>query len=570
MIEFTKIIVEGFCGINKLDLPLNNTGITVIRGSNGNGKTTIFSALVWCLYGINLKKVSDVLTWKELRPKNYKGVKVSLFFRKEGKVHNIIRCQSYKDEVFGAKGNDRLLYFIDTEPVEEKGKRLIQLLIDKNIGMSYNVFMNSVMFGQGCKRLIQETGPDKKKLFEDIFELNYLSEAKKVAQERYQKLYNEIQSLIKEKESIKESYNLLKVNSSEIKKKRSEFDLSIKNKISSLKSDKKLATIRLNKLSLKLKDIKQKNIKSDIEKVKKEINHQKELYDNATNKSNIKVEDLVDNVINLLKDKQYNKSIEILEEIKSSFNIQRKSHEKLGELQDKKSELYDKLYNLDKLKGELLRIKEEIEHIDKRIENNLNTKPDFESILKSNKVKQEKYTKRISELDTSISQIKDNVEFYKWAYMDPLSNNGIKAFLFESSMDYLNEILESYSEALGFNILFGIDLNSTKKDFITMISMDGIEVKYDELSGGQKQLVNLAMALAMNQMISKSKGINIAFLDEVFESLSSDNIELVINLIKKVYKDRNLFLITHQESLPIPNSKVLTVSKINGLSKYEF
>lgn len=337
-----------------------------------------------------------------------------------------------------------------------------------------------------------------------------------------------------------------------------------------MKSDKKLATIRLNKLSLKLKDIKQKNIKSDIEKVKKEINYQKELYDNATNKSNIKVEDLVDNVINLLKDKQYNKSIEILEEIKSSFNIQRKSHEKLGELQDKKSELYDKLYNLDKLKGELLRIKEEIEHIDKRIENNLNTKPDFESILKSNKVKQEKYTKRISELDTSISQIKDNVEFYKWAYMDPLSNNGIKAFLFESSMDYLNEILESYSEALGFNILFGIDLNSTKKDFITMISMDGIEVKYDELSGGQKQLVNLAMALAMNQMISKSKGINIAFLDEVFESLSSDNIELVINLIKKVYKDRNLFLITHQESLPIPNSKVLTVSKINGLSKYEF
>lgn len=118
-------------------------------------------------------------------------------------------------------------------------------------------------------KIIQETGPDKKKLFEDIFELNYLSEAKKVAQDRYQKLYNEIQSLIKEKESIKESYNLLKVNSSEIKKKRSEFDLSIKNKISLLKSDKKLATIRLNKLSLKLKDIKQKNIKSDIEKDKK-------------------------------------------------------------------------------------------------------------------------------------------------------------------------------------------------------------------------------------------------------------------------------------------------------------
>lgn len=100
--------------------------------------------------------------------------------------------------------------------------------------------------------------------------------------------------------------------------------------------------------------------------------------------------------------------------------------------------------------------------------------------------------------------------------------------------------------------------------------MGGIDVFYEELSGGQKQLVNLAMAFAMNEVMTESKGVNIAFLDEIFESLSSDNIEVVINLIKKIYNNRTLFLITHQESLPISNAKTLLVRKNNGLSSYTF
>ena len=77
------------------------------------------------------------------------------------------------------------------------------------------------------------------------------------------------------------------------------------------------------------------------------------------------------------------------------------------------------------------------------------------------------------------------------------------------------------------------------------------------------------MAFAMNQALTISKGINIAFLDEVFESLSSDNIELVIQLVKEVYKDKTLFLISHHDSLPFSNVKILEVEKHNGLSYYK-
>ena len=55
----------------------------------------------------------------------------------------------------------------------------------------------------------------------------------------------------------------------------------------------------------------------------------------------------------------------------------------------------------------------------------------------------------------------------------------------------------------------------------------------------------------------------------VFESLSSDNIELVINLIKHIFNGKSLFLITHHDSLPLSNTKILQVEKIKGLSYYK-
>ena len=191
MIEFNKIYIEGFCSITSLEMPLNTQKITIVRGPNGYGKSNFLSAIVWALYGNNLKGISDVNTWKKFRTKDYKGTKIELYFKPgDGKIHKIIRCLEYKGEVEGAKGNNRLIYLIDAEPVKDKTKVQIQALIDKNLGMSYNLFINSIMFGQGMKRLIQESGSDKKNLFEEIFSLNYITKAKKIAQDKYSQLDN--------------------------------------------------------------------------------------------------------------------------------------------------------------------------------------------------------------------------------------------------------------------------------------------------------------------------------------------------------------------------------------------
>ena len=126
--------------------------------------------------------------------------------------------------------------------------------------------------------------------------------------------------------------------------------------------------------------------------------------------------------------------------------------------------------------------------------------------------------------------------------------------------------MDSYADVLGFRISFEIDLGSTRKDFVTLIERGNIIIDYDELSGGEKQVCNLAMAFAMFESMSAARGINVAFLDEVFESLSSDNIEIVVSLIKHIFDHKSLFLITHHDSLPLSHSKILQVEKHNGLT----
>ena len=133
----------------------------------------------------------------------------------------------------------------------------------------------------------------------------------------------------------------------------------------------------------------------------------------------------------------------------------------------------------------------------------------------------------------------------------------------------LFSIIRNDDEVLGFRISFEVDLDSVKKDFVTLIEMDGEIYDYEELSGGQQQLCNVAMAFAMNESLTASKDINIVFLDEVFESLSMDNIEIVIGLIKKTFEEKVLFLITHHESIPLSKFKTLRVERLNGRSSFK-
>lgn len=568
MLKFIRIIIEGFAsyeGYNELDLCPNSA--VVIKAPNGSGKSTIFSSLVWCLYGKTIKGVSDVNTKKKYRTKEYKGTKVTTYFQKDGDVYMVTRCQNYTGNLEdGTKGRDRLQIIKNAEVVDIKSKPKLQEYLVQELGLSYSLFMNSIMFGQGMKKLIQETNSDKKKIFEEVFNLNYLNIAKNMAQKGKSQIQGQVElfrseynSINREYESCRETYLELKESEEAFDKRRNK---DIKEKQGNIRSLEKEIRYKKDGLgSLKL-------VEDEIQANKLQEKALKEKLEAARNISNQPLEDVIDNIILLLEKNKVKKALQKVKTIKKAYSdIERYSDERdkvlniLSKLRTKEREVQRAKYILDNLTSKLKEAKRELARLESNTDQKVNS-PKYKKKAKSLKIK-------LKEQKAILEQKEKELEDYEWLLNDPLSNKGIKAFLFDSCLGQLNDTLEKYAEVLGFRISFEVDLESTKKDFVTLIEMDGEIYDYDELSGGQQQLCNVAMAFAMNESLTASKDINIAFLDEVFESLSMDNVEIVIGLIKKTFEEKVLFLITHHESIPLSKFKTLRVERLNGRSSFK-
>lgn len=567
MLTFTTMNVVGFCSIENLHIPLNPSCTILIKAPNGKGKSTILSALVWAIYGKNLKGVSEVTTWEKVRPKDYQGVMVEVFFQKGEHIYKIIRCQKCNIVLEdGAKGKDRLIFMKDNEVVNVKGKNKLQDAINAELGLSYTLFMNSIMFGQGIKRLIQESNSDKKKIFEEVFDLEFLNIAKGIAMQDKNNLLaqaNEVEHqsalLKKELEANKEAYFDLRDREKGFKEK-------IKSERRELKKDREDLTKQLIKKQQQLKDEVEQSLKVKIKKHTDYVDGLKSKIKHNRNISGVSLQDFVKKLKIQLDKGHYKRAKEsvdiIYKAIINSDKLQEEYEDALGRL----DELRTTNEKYKRLQKECDDIASDIADIDEELEK-----------LKQEKLKvmSPKYKEKLKEIRKTLRKVDEDyhnkeleLENYNWLINDPLGNNGIKAYLFDSSLDMLNRTLDKYSQVLGFRIEFNIDLGTARKEFFTLIERDGQIIDYDELSGGEKQLVNVAMAFAMNESLTMSKGINLAFLDEVFESLSSDNVEVVTSLIRHTFADKTLFLITHLDSLPLSNTKILQVEKVNGLSSY--
>lgn len=569
MLTFTTLNAIGFCSIENLHLQLNTNCTVLIKATNGKGKSSILSSLVWALYGKNLKGVSNVNTWESVRPKDYLGTLVELYFQKDSHLFKIIRCQKYRGILDdGAKGNDRLIFLKDNELVNVKGKNQIQDEICKEVGLSYTLFMNSIMFGQGIKRLIQESNSDKKKIFEEVFDLEFLNLAKGIAQQDKNNLIAKVNEVEHQSELLKRELDTNREAYFDLRDREKSFKQKIKEEKRELKQDRE----KLTKLLIE----KKKQIKDEVDtslqvKIKRQNNLILDLrgkIKDAKNLSNVPLKKVIKELVIQLESGHYKRALRDAKSIYKAFSdldkYDKEYQEALGRL-EKLSNVNDKYR---KLKSDCDDIASDIASIDEDLDKLKREKLKVMSPKYKQKLKE--IRKKLRKVDEDFHNKELELENYNWLIDDPLGNNGIKAYLFDSSLDRLNSTLEKYAQVLGFRIEFTIDLGTARKDFVTLIERDGQIIDYDELSGGEKSLCNLCMALAMHEALTASKGINLIFFDEVFESLSSDNVEIVTSLIRKYSDNKSVFVITHLEGVVFSNSKTLEVNKEKGLSYYKY
>lgn len=217
-LTFIRVGIEGFGSIQEpVNFSLNASGINMICGANGAGKTTVFSALYWCLYGLLLKDVnaSDVATRVSRRTDKFRGTRVIVDFTKGDMNYRLARHLKFTGTTKGLKGGDSLMLFekkstdwdfsADDLQGDAKYKADIEEKVENIIGLSAKAFLNAILFGQRMKRLVESDSKDKRALFEELFEMSFIERAKDKAKARKSDLETESATLSAKYEGVEVS-----------------------------------------------------------------------------------------------------------------------------------------------------------------------------------------------------------------------------------------------------------------------------------------------------------------------------------------------------------------------------
>jgi DNA repair exonuclease SbcCD ATPase subunit len=160
-LEFDSLEISDFkCFTTKqtLDFASHGPGLWFMRGrndvepklgANGAGKSSAFDALCWCIYG----RTPSGLKNPDVRPWAGRGTPtISLLIELDGNPHEIARTAV-------------------TNGLKIDGQEVGSEEAEKLIGLSFDVFTNTVLLAQGQPLFLDRSPKDKMQLFADVLNL---------------------------------------------------------------------------------------------------------------------------------------------------------------------------------------------------------------------------------------------------------------------------------------------------------------------------------------------------------------------------------------------------------------
>lgn len=608
MTEFLYIELEGFGSfIKRFRYKLKSKGLNLIKGENGVGKTTLLNALTWALFGKRVKKDSSIAPWPHVIDENYQGTRVKVAYKKDGELVEIIHCKDYTPDIESAPGKDRLIIYVNgVYQAKLKDKNQGWAWIINNLGASFDLFKSSVVFGQKIARLMDEKGPERNKILEEAFEAAFITNAKNKIDQKLRMSKPVLKGKEDKMETLRESIDSLSSQLKRIKKEKKAFTQGLEKEVKQAKReineiDKKLAEpIEKTDTKKQLKKIESKIEKAtltmgkDWNDIEFRLMLEVHSYETKRDELETKLKKLKESLLSkdkvciycgsALNDKKAKKQKKETKEKYNSVNKELKTiTAQLESLQEKHKEAKIKVEENRSIESKIALLKARKSQIllyDKAINDSLTRNKQYkeqrESLLKSiEKIKARKFPisskalkKELAGLDAKWEKalgewktLKDEIDIDEWLLKDPLSNSGLKAYIFDTMLSRTNRELKKYQKYMGFEVRLSINLSSARKDFMILVYKSGEEVPYADLSGGQMQMVSICLAIAIHDSISDNKEFNLLWFDEVFESLSPGNIDKVGELLMEKSLIKCVHVITHQNFNP-SNAKY-TMLKLN-------
>ena len=139
-----------------------------------------------------------------------------------------------------------------------------------------------------------------------------------------------------------------------------------------------------------------------------------------------------------------------------------------------------------------------------------------------------------------------------------------RGFLLSTIIEYIQSRAKIYSEVIFETDKVGFCLDGNN------IDITYLEKAYENLSGGEKQKIDLIIQFSIRDMLCNHLGFtsNILVLDEVFDGLDMIGCQRVLDVISSLNDIKNIFIVTHRKDLSIPTDKeIVVVKSASGISE---
>lgn len=577
-----SVTISNVLSIESATVSFSDSGLLLIDGwnhdtesANGAGKSAIFHALSWGIYGQYPRGVSIT----DFVRQGSRATKVTADI--ELSKDRVLRVERGRPKSFHASLNG-------VEVSEAEYERLIPL--------DYDQFILAQYFAQGLGlRFIDLNDSGRKDLILKLMRADGFAESRKKIELDTKRLLsdkaaisNTISSLTGRLSAYQDSLVDSKLLHTEISAlEQAVNDVNIKmQKLSSVQppDDTDKLSELIDKLNSKLRDISLSNGKlkayrqqlSDLKNVKEPEDSCDGECPNCLTELNILPSGFVkhDRQSFALKIKAHRESMSAKIDTLTSSIISletevSKERSILDAISSLKSKMRDSMSDYEAAQSRLSELKafrreKEIEH-----KNLLKTHDQQNDLLIKIKQLQDQLSENKSNLDSITNEIV-RLE----AASAILSPTGAPAYVMDSVIQALNDKIQEIVQFVWPNSAYELlSFKENKSGTVTSkmsdsLTVDGVKRPVGSLSGGERRCLSLAIDFAIADVVARYTGaqLNPLILDEPFDHLDASNRTRVIDFLREMAIKRCIVVIDHASEAKALFDQSITVTKKNGVS----
>lgn len=616
-INFRKLTLHNFLSFGHSTIEFEDDGFIRVTGinenpddlavSNGSGKSSLWEAIVWALTGDTIRGTKQVANIY-----GEDGTYVELEFDVDSNHYNILRSKDHKEY----KTNIRIL--IDGKDCSGKGIRDSEKLLAQYLpDITASLLGSVIILGQGLPQKFTNNSPSGRKevleklsksdfMIEDLksrvtsrrLELhkiireiednilastttkNYLQEQIQVSQKALasldgsdlQRQLNNAQSELSvyqsEKESsqssadsIQQSINDINQQLQQLAESTRQHEAEVEAEYKERLTEAEFTASRLNaERNSKAREITRiENIKDicptcgqklpDVHKpdtsvLEAELVQLDAEYTAAEiNRTSIKKEK--DTKLSLISSDFVNKKLELTSSLAEAVKL---SEGYRGSVRDADLKINLATSKISELQLLLAQLETTIQNYQQTIENNSNKIRELDEQLmynNSEKDLQQNHLDVVNKFETALKR-------------------DFRGFLLSTIIEYIQQRAKIYSEVIFETDKVGFCLDGNN------IDITYLDKAYENLSGGEKQKIDLIIQFSIRDMLCNHLGFtsNVLVLDEVFDGLDMIGCQRVLDVISSLTDIKNIFIVTHRKDLSIPTDKeIVVVKSSSGISE---